>query len=183
MTTPHHDDHEVPTIGPDGVPIFQGPDGLQEADNPTPRWMVLAFWGMLIWGVAYLVAMPGMGINMLGWSQYKQYDAEVADAKTRYAAATPADPAAALAAALSDPKALEAGKAAYAASCAACHGADGKGAIGPSLADATWLYGAEPAKIAHTIAEGTAKGMPPFKTALSPAQLAEVTAFVHSLAK
>lgn len=177
----NHPENEEQLTGPDGTPIIQGPDGLQEYDNPMPKWMANVFWATILWGVAYLVLFPGMNINLLGYSQYKTYEAEVAEAKTRYKTADTADPAALLASAVGDPKALEAGKATYTQSCAACHGAEGQGAIGPSLADAEWVYGSEPAKIAHVIADGTQKGMPPFKSSLSPSQLAELTAFVHSL--
>lgn len=178
----HDNEHEQATT-PEGVPIIQGPDGISELDNPMPRWMAMVFWGTILWGVGYIALFPGVGLNWLGYSQYKVYEAEVADAKARYASAEAADPAALLASALGDAKAIASGKAVYTSSCAACHGTDGGGAIGPNLKDATWVYGSEPEKIAHTIGEGTAKGMPPFKASLSPAQLAELTAYVHSLGK
>ena len=173
-------DEEIKTT-PDGVEIIQGPDGLREADNPMPRWMTMTFIGLIIWGIGYLVLMPGMGINLLNYSQYDVYDAEVAAAEAKYAGAQGGDLPTLLAKALNDPHEIAEGKAIYSASCAACHGADGSGAIGPSLSDDTWLYGSTPEEIAHTIAEGTDKGMPPFKTALSPSQLAEVTAYLESL--
>lgn len=178
----HDNEHEQATT-PEGVPIIQGPDGITELDNPMPRWMAMVFWGTILWGVGYIALFPGVGLNLLGYSQYKVYDAEVADAKVKYAGAAAADPAALLASAVGDPQAIASGKAVYTSSCAACHGADGSGAIGPNLKDATWLYGGEPSQIAHVIGEGTAKGMPPFKASLSPAQLAELTAYVHSLGK
>ena len=175
-----HDEHEEQLTAPDGTPIIQGPDGIQEYDNPMPKWMTTIFWGTILWGVGYLVLFPGININLLGYSQYGTYEAELAEAKTKYQAAEPADPAVLLAKAMENP---EAGKAVYTQSCAACHGAEGQGAIGPSLSDAETIYGSEPEKIAHTIAEGTDKGMPPFKASLSPTQLAELTAFVHALQK
>ncbi len=166
---------------PDGVPIIEGPDGITELDNPMPRWMMLVFWGTIIWSAAYIVAYPGVGVSLLGWTQKGMYDAEIAEAKARYQAATPADPAQALQAALADPKAAERGKATYSAQCAACHGQAGGGAIGPDLTDATWLYGGTGAAIAKTIGEGTAKGMPPFKSSLTATQVADLAAFVHGL--
>lgn len=166
---------------PEGVPIIEGPDGIQELDNPMPRWMTLVFWGTIIWGVGYVVAYPGVGASLLGWTQKGMYDAEIAEAKAKYQAAAPADPAQALAAALKDPGAAARGKATFDAQCAACHGQAGAGAIGPNLADATWLYGGTGEGIAKTIADGTAKGMPPFKASLSAAQLADLAAYVHGL--
>jgi cytochrome c oxidase cbb3-type subunit 3 len=177
-------DHEHPTDAlPDGTPLFPGPDGIAEADHPMPRWLVLVTWTSILWGIGYVVFMPGLGINLLNYSQYKVYDAEVAEAKAKYASAQGGDIAALVAAAVADPAAAERGKAVYASNCAACHAPDGKGAIGPSLADDTWLYGSKPAEVAHTIASGTAKGMPPFKTSLAPSAVADVTAFIESLKK
>lgn len=164
----------------EGTRILAGPDGLTELDNPTPRWMGLVYVGTLVWGVGYLMCMPGVGMNGLGWTQYGDYRREVAVA----AAAAPArsEDASQLAAGLATkPEAVAAGKAVFASNCAACHGAEAKGAIGPNLTDATWLYGGRPADIAHTIMQGTKKGMPSFQGALSARQIAEAASFVHSL--
>lgn len=181
MSSNDQHDHEIIGTTPDGTPIFHGPDGLSEADHSMPRWMFLVFWGTIAWGIAYVVFMPGLGINLLKYSQYQVYEAEVAEAKAKFASAGGGDLATLLAAAVKDPAAVERGEATYKSSCAACHGAEGQGAIGPSFKDATWLYGGKPAEIAHTIAEGTAKGMPPFKTSLSATQLSEVTAYIHAV--
>ncbi|MEB3330657.1 MAG: c-type cytochrome [Candidatus Sericytochromatia bacterium] len=169
---------EEPRTTPEGVPIIEGPDGLTELDNPMPRWMVNVFWLTVWFSVLYILAYPGVGVNLTGWSQRGQYDQEVADALAR----APAPPKDALAAALADPGAAQRGQATYAAQCAACHGADGGGAIGPSLADGTWLYGGKPAAIAHTITKGTQRGMPAFETSLSPTQIGELVAHIRSLA-
>lgn len=166
---------------PEGVPIIDGPDGIQELDHPMPRWMTLVYVGTVVWGIAYLVAYPGIGISALGWSQKAMYDAEIAEAKTKYQAAAPADPHQALAAAMKDPAAAARGKATFDAQCAACHGQAGAGSIGPKLSDATWLYGGTGEAIAKTIADGTAKGMPPFKSSLSAAQIADLSAYIHGL--
>jgi cytochrome c oxidase cbb3-type subunit 3 len=179
MTNPH-DPSEEPQFSPDGVPIIPGPDGINELDNPMPRWMAAVFGVTILWGVGYLVLFPGVGLNLLGYGQYKVYEAEMAEAKSKYQAKAPADPQAALAAAIGNAGAIAAGKALYAANCAACHGAEAKGAIGPNLTDDTWLYGGKPDQVAHTIGNGTAKGMPPFQSSLSAEQLAQVTAFVKS---
>ena len=175
-------DHEQPPrTTPEGVPIIEGPDGISELDNPMPRWMMFVFWGTIIWGVGYVVAYPGIGISALGWTQKGMYDAEMAEAKAKYQAAAPADPAQALAAAMKDPQAAARGQAVYTAQCAACHGQAGAGAIGPNLADATWLYGGTGEAIAKTISDGTAKGMPPFKSSLSATQIADLSAYLHGL--
>jgi cytochrome c oxidase cbb3-type subunit 3 len=177
--TNHDHDHDTPQHLPDGTPYFEGPDGLRELDHPMPRWMALVLVGTIVWGAGYLVLMPGMGLNLLHWGQYSHYDHEVAEAK----AALPKAPTAAalMASVLNDHEALERGEATFKSNCAACHGQSGEGAIGPSFKDATWLYGGAPEAIVHTITEGTAKGMPAFKTVLGDTQRAEVAAYVHHL--
>lgn len=167
------DHHESTRKTPEGVPIFDGPDGISEIDNPMPRWMWGVFILTIVWSIGYMILYPGIGISLLGWTQKGEYQAELADAETRYVKA----PVAA-GDVVGD---AGRGKALFDAQCAACHGAGGIGSIGPNLTDATWLYEGTQAGIAHTIAEGTAKGMPPFKAGLQPAQLADLAAYVHGL--
>jgi cytochrome c oxidase cbb3-type subunit 3 len=165
----------------DGTRILPGPDGLEELDNPVPRWMTIVYIGTVVWGTGYVMCMPGVGINGLNWGQYKSYHQEVAAAEADAPAAPAADLGKLAEAAARDPHEVAEGKAAFANNCAACHGAKGQGAIGPNLTDATWLYGGKPAQIATTVANGTAKGMPTFKGNMSATQIAELAAYVHSL--
>jgi cytochrome c oxidase cbb3-type subunit 3 len=176
-----HEGHEVIGKTPEGVPIFHGPDGLAETDTPMPRWMTVVYITTVLWGLAYIVVRPGTGVDLAHWSQYQQYDNEIAQAKVLYAAAESANPEELAEKQAKDSGAIAAGKALFAANCAACHGAEAKGAIGPNLTDATWLYGGSPHEIAHTITNGTKKGMPTFKTTFSGAQIAQLADFVHSL--
>lgn len=184
MTTPNHPlNDKLEGTTPEGTPILHGADGIQELDNPMPRWMTSVFWFTIVWGLLYLILMPGAGINVFQWSQYGQYNKEVETAKATYGDQQAGDPKALLAAAIGNKDAEEKGKAIFTTNCAACHGPEGKGAIGPNLTDATWLYGGEPEAIVKTISEGTAKGMPPFKSSLSGEQLADLAAFVTHLGK
>jgi cytochrome c oxidase cbb3-type subunit 3 len=69
------------------------------------------------------------------------------------------------------------------AMCAACHGADGRGnpALGaPNLADDTWLYGGDYARIEETIRSGRNGFMPPWRDRLSDDQVRAVTAYVYA---
>lgn len=154
-------------------------DGIEEYDNPLPRWWVWLFYGSIAFAIGYCILMPSWpGYNgLLGWSQFKMYAQEVA------AAPKPAAPAAnAVADAIDDQVAVEGGKAVYTRSCAACHGPEGKGLIGPNLHDAAWVQGAgTPEDIMAIVAEGTAKGMPAWKTQLSAGDIVKVAAFVHGL--
>jgi cytochrome c oxidase cbb3-type subunit 3 len=65
--------------------------------------------------------------------------------------------------------------------CAGCHGDHGGGGMGPSLRDDTWLYGSSDAKIANSIADGRAHGMPAWGLMLTPTQVWQITAYIKSL--
>jgi cbb3-type cytochrome c oxidase subunit III len=76
------------------------------------------------------------------------------------------------------------------ATCAGCHGTDAKGTrLAPDLTDNQWIWGdGSLASITRTIREGVSAPkqhtgvMPPMGGAqLTPAQLAAVGAYVHSL--
>ena len=155
-------------------------DGIQEYDNPMPRWWLYIFWGTIVWALLFWLNVPGIGV---GKGRIADYDASVAEA----AAAMPAQPsagpdAAALLAASKDPTAVAAGHTVFAAYCSACHGPDGGGVIGPNLTDAYWIHGGTPDAIYHTVATGVLeKGMPAWGPTLKPDELDAVVAYVISL--
>ena len=49
-------------------------DGIQELNNPLPRWWLWTLYGTIIWGLAYVIAYPawplisGATSGVLGWS-------------------------------------------------------------------------------------------------------------------
>ena len=65
--------------------------------------------------------------------------------------------------------------------CAGCHGDHGGGGMGPSLRDDAWLYGSSDLRIANSIAEGRAYGMPTWGRMLTPAQIWQITAYIKSM--
>ena len=84
---------------------------------------------------------------------------------------------------LDDPATIEAGKALFTGKlgCYGCHGQAGGGGMGPSLADATWIYGGDAAAIHETLVNGRPNGMPAFSGAATDEELWQVVAFVQSL--
>ena len=65
--------------------------------------------------------------------------------------------------------------------CADCHGADGSGAMGPSLADGRWHFGGEPGEIFESIYQGRPEGMPAWGSLISPDQVWLLATYVKSL--
>lgn len=64
--------------------------------------------------------------------------------------------------------------------CTGCH-AQGGGAIGPPLMDATWVYGDQPQNIFATIVEGRPNGMPSFRGRIQTQQVWQLVAYVRSM--
>jgi cytochrome c oxidase cbb3-type subunit 3 len=158
-------------------------DGIQEYDNPMPRWWVYIFWATIVYAVLYWLNVPGIGNGRGRIASYERDMAAAAAASARLAALQPtgATPEQ-LSALTKDPAALAAGRVTFAQNCAACHRADGGGQIGPNLTDDAWLHGATPAEIHKIVAAGVLeKGMPPWEKVLRPAQLDAVVAYVVTL--
>jgi cytochrome c oxidase cbb3-type subunit 3 len=65
--------------------------------------------------------------------------------------------------------------------CYGCHGGHGGGGMGPSLRDATWIYGSSDAHVFSSIAEGRGKGMPAWGSKIPQDQIWKLVAYVKSL--
>jgi len=156
-------------------------DGIQEYDNPMPRWWLATFWVTIIFSIIYVLNVPGVGI---GKGRIADYEADMAKAAEL---AAKNDPLAGLTdeqllAAAADPAQRALGSTTFTAMCASCHLADGGGLIGPNLTDGYWINGGTPIEIINTISNGVAaKGMPAWGKILKPDQLKAVTGYVLAL--
>ena len=65
--------------------------------------------------------------------------------------------------------------------CIDCHGADGSGAMGPSLADGRWHFGGAPAEVFESIYQGRPEGMPAWGSLISEDQVWMLVTYVRSL--
>jgi cytochrome c oxidase cbb3-type subunit 3 len=65
--------------------------------------------------------------------------------------------------------------------CVDCHGMDGSGAMGPSLADGRWRFGGTPAEVFESIYQGRPDGMPAWGGRISDADIWRLVAYVRSL--
>ena len=67
--------------------------------------------------------------------------------------------------------------------CIDCHGADGSGAMGPSLADGRWHFGGSAPEVYESIFQGRPDGMPAWGSLLSSDQIWTLVTYVRSLEK
>jgi cytochrome c oxidase cbb3-type subunit 3 len=173
-------DAEGPDVGTTG----HAADGIEEFDNPLPYWWFLMFLFTLVFGIAYLIAYPGMGNfpGLLGWTQLGQWEEQVEAADERFSAmrhkylAMPIEDVAA------DPPAVKMGQRMFANECSQCHGSDAKGSYGfPNLSDGDWIWGGTPDAIKHSITHGRQAAMPPWGAMLGEDGVNNVTAYVRGL--
>jgi len=167
-------------------------DGIQEIDNPLPRWWVFMFWGTIVFGFGYLgayglgnfngfltVEVDGEQVTWSAANQWKAevqaFDKEIAPLYAKYSA-TPVEQLA------NDQEALQTGQRLFKSNCSVCHGTTAKGALGfPNLTDTDWLYGGTPANIKHTITHGRQGAMPAWEAVLGNEGVQEMTAYVRQL--
>src|SRR3954462_3157545 len=65
--------------------------------------------------------------------------------------------------------------------CLDCHGAEGSGAMGPSLQDGRWHFGGSPGEVLESIYQGSPDGMPAWGGRISNDEIWMLTAYVRSL--
>ena len=144
-------------------------EDLRELNNPLPKWWLNLFYITLAFGMGYLLLYPGLGLNpmLLGWTQIKQYEQEMAEADQRYGPLFERHLNRDIEELRHDPEALRIGERLYASYCTGCHGSDASGGPGfPNLTDADWLYGGTPAAIETSILDGRNAMMPPWAAVL-----------------
>ncbi len=142
-------------------------DGIEELNNPLPRWWVWVFYATIVWAIGYAIAYPawplitGATPGLLNAStradvqvEIDRFDAANADIKASLVAAdltaVPADKALM---AYAEP----AGASVFRNNCAQCHGSGAAGVQGkgyPNLLDNDWLWGGDMEAIHTTITHG-----------------------------
>jgi cytochrome c oxidase cbb3-type subunit 3 len=159
-------------------------EDLRELNTPLPRWWLHLFNITIIFALVYLALFPGLGnfAGVLGWTQEKQYQEEMAAAtaaqESVFARFRDMDAAALRA----DAAAMETAGRLFRQNCAMCHGSDGRGAKGfPNLADGDWQWGGTYEQIMMTLRNGRVAAMPPLAAALGDDGVKEVVAYVQQL--
>ena len=78
-------------------------------------------------------------------------------------------------------KIAEGAKLFIAYNCLDCHGAEGSGAMGPSLQDNRWHFGGTPGDVFQSIYEGRPDGMPAWGGRIGDDQIWRLVAYVRTL--
>ncbi|MEI6896851.1 MAG: cytochrome-c oxidase, cbb3-type subunit III [Psychromonas sp.] len=183
------------TVGvPEGEPMPHTFDGIQELNNPLPKWWVGLFWFTIVAAMIYSIAYPTYTANyngLLDWTSseqgvmnpeesaalaktsHSQYQREMNAAEEKYGKVFKAltyDETGAykdLTVIAEDPEAIKVGQRLFLQNCAQCHGSDARGSRGfPNLADKDWLYGGDAEMIKTSIMHGRVAEMPAWKEIL-----------------
>lgn len=172
-------------------------DGIEEFDNPMPKWWIYMFVGSIIFGLGYLAVYPGLGNykGLFNWTQYNQWETEVENAEKRYGPIFEEYAKMSIEDVIKNRdsddeeisnkawEVLESGERLFANNCAICHGVAGTGSEGfPNLADNDWLYGGSPEKIKETLVLGRNGIMPARGVAgnLTDEEIIQVSTYVRS---
>ncbi|BFM06320.1 cytochrome-c oxidase, cbb3-type subunit III [Halioxenophilus aromaticivorans] len=156
-------------------------DGIEEYDNPLPKWWFQMFILTIVFTAIYLFLYPGLGSykGFLGWTSVNQLENEQAKAEESYDESFGKYAEMSVAELAQDPKALKMGTRLFANNCAICHGADAGGNFGfPNLTDDDWLYGGTPEAIKTTLLNGRVAAMPAWKGIISDDNIAQVTQYI-----
>ncbi|MEL7256326.1 MAG: cytochrome-c oxidase, cbb3-type subunit III [Pseudomonadota bacterium] len=140
-------------------------DGIEELNNPLPRWWVWVFYITIIWGLWYTVAYPawpmisGATEGYMGWSTRANVAADIEEAEAANAEINTRLASVELSEITSDAElqgyARSAGEAVFNTWCVQCHGREGGGFVGyPTLSDDDWLWGGTMEDIHLTISHG-----------------------------
>ena len=175
-------------------------DGIEEYDNPLPRWWFLLFIATIVFALGYLLLYPGLGNwkgllpgygymdeqkrtefsdGQSGWTAVHEWEKEVAQAQARFGplyarfAAMPVEEVA------KDPQALKMGARLFASNCSVCHGSDARGGYGfPNLTDSDWRWGGAPDAIKTSILKGRQAVMPAWGEAIKDQGVRDVSAYL-----
>lgn len=185
-------------------------DGIEELNNPLPKWWSTFFLLTIVWAFGY-IALYGLGnwTGILGWKSSNQgilniaeskaqtleylkedsgvlvqYDREMEQADAKYGPIFDAYAARSIEDLSTDPEVLKVGQRLFIQNCSQCHGSDARGTTGfPNLTDKDWLYGGTPEQIKESIMNGRkAVGMMAWAAAIGGEQgVKEVATYVVSL--
>ena len=154
-------------------------DGLQELNNPLPKWWLYVWFACIAVALVQFVLYPSIpGITgywhgLLGTSTRAEVDRDVKALVAQRATSMDKIAAMPIADVAKDPQLLEmantAGRITFANNCQPCHGAGGAGRPGyPALSVGAWLWGGKLEDIETTLIHGVRSGDPDARTSAMP---------------
>ncbi len=142
-------------------------DGIEEWNNPLPKWWLYTFYVCIVWGLIYTILYPAWPLveratgGVLGYSTRAEVAERIAEAEAANADLLDRLASVDLTTITEDGElhnfAVRAGAALFRSNCSQCHGSGAAGvkASGyPNLLDDAWLWGGEIEEIAYTITHG-----------------------------
>ena len=156
-------------------------DGIEEFDNPLPRWWFGLFLATFVFTIGYLIVFPGLGLwkGVFGWTSVNHLEAEQNGAQVKYNETFGVFAKTSIPELARNPEAMKMGQRLFLNNCAVCHGSDASGNPGfPNLTDRDWLYGGTPERIEETIVLGRSALMPAWGPILGEVSVANVAEFV-----
>ncbi len=159
-------------------------DGIQEYNNPMPRWWLGLFIITIIFGFIYLALYPGLGnyAGSNGWTSDKQLEQDQARTQAAFEARFGAIAKQDIVTLAGNTTAMTSASNLFANNCAVCHGSDARGTKGfPNLTDDDWMWGGTPEKILETISGGRKGVMPGWVAVLGKQGVEEASAYALSL--
>jgi cytochrome c oxidase cbb3-type subunit III len=169
-----------PSVAPPGE--VHEYDGIQEYDNPLPRWWVWSFWASFVFSLGYLVHYPLTGN---GPSVLEAYEADMASFREAEAIREMGNELTeeVLTKLMNDRAMMKDAALTFQARCLQCHSDRGQGGIGPNLTDDSWIHGkGSLMDIYRVVNEGVlSKGMPNWGRQLKPIELRKVVSYVGTL--
>lgn len=175
-------------------------DGIEEYNNPLPRWWVWTLYVCIIWAIGYVIAYPawplikGATPGLLGFSSRGEAATDIQKFVTANAAIDAKLASADITTVSADAElqsyAINSGAAVFRNKCSQCHGSGAAGAgIYPSLIDDDWLWGGKIDEIVQTVAFGIRSDhddtrfseMPAFGEFLEEVEISQAVNYVLSL--
>jgi len=140
-------------------------DGIEELNNPLPRWWLWSFYACIVFAIGYVIVYPAIPLldtasaGTFGWSSRGDLDKEMKAESVRTAAMRSELDQASIEQIAGDPRlrraAIDGGRAAFKVNCIQCHGNGAAGSAGyPNLNDDDWLWGGDAATIHQTLVNG-----------------------------
>lgn len=176
-------------------------DGIEELNNPLPRWWLWTLYVTIVWAIGYTIAYPawpmisGATTGLLGYSTRAEVATQIAEHEAENATLVASLNAADLPTLAPGDDlhryAVARGRAVFSAQCSQCHGSGAAGAKGyPNLLDNDWLWGGDIENISLSIAHGIRNEtdddaryseMPAFAEILEEEEIGAVVEYVVSL--